>query len=209
MMGRAARPRTCGSRPGGWESAWHACHSCACVWLAAALATCAGMAPHRCAAGSRLPATPLLPPLPPLAPADELTGFEHNGVSPIALKTRLPIVMSHKRVVGRGCGGGVVAGRGRVERRLACRSAPVPALPPVERGAAARHVPPGRPHLQSALKQTVAFAASPAAAQDRSSGRLTMVESSADGTGACNYHHNAGSRSCGPTCSSWARARWT
>lgn len=34
--------------------------------------------------------------LAPEAVSDELTGFEHNGVSPIALKTRLPIVMSHK-----------------------------------------------------------------------------------------------------------------
>lgn len=31
-------------------------------------------------------------------PTDELSGFEHNGVSPIALRTRLPIVMSHKWV---------------------------------------------------------------------------------------------------------------
>lgn len=28
--------------------------------------------------------------------SNELTGFEHNGVSPIAIKTRLPIIMSHK-----------------------------------------------------------------------------------------------------------------
>ncbi|KAI7842757.1 hypothetical protein COHA_003506 [Chlorella ohadii] len=34
--------------------------------------------------------------LAPEAVSDELTGFEHNGVSPIALKTRLPIIMSHK-----------------------------------------------------------------------------------------------------------------
>jgi prolyl-tRNA editing enzyme YbaK/EbsC (Cys-tRNA(Pro) deacylase) len=28
--------------------------------------------------------------------SNELTGFEHNGVSPIAIKTRLPIILSHK-----------------------------------------------------------------------------------------------------------------
>lgn len=72
------------------------------MWVAA---TCAGSLGHRCP-----PCSPPLPssarPQPPcatllctLATADELTGFEHNGVSPIALKTRLPIVMSHKWVL--------------------------------------------------------------------------------------------------------------
>ncbi|KAL4853830.1 hypothetical protein ACK3TF_005207 [Chlorella vulgaris] len=28
--------------------------------------------------------------------SDELTGFEHNGVSPIGLRTRLPIILSHR-----------------------------------------------------------------------------------------------------------------
>jgi prolyl-tRNA editing enzyme YbaK/EbsC (Cys-tRNA(Pro) deacylase) len=28
--------------------------------------------------------------------SNDLTGFEHNGVSPIAIKTRLPIILSHK-----------------------------------------------------------------------------------------------------------------
>lgn len=36
-------------------------------------------------------------PFAPLAlPADELTGFEHNGVSPIGVRTRMPIIMSHR-----------------------------------------------------------------------------------------------------------------
>lgn len=34
--------------------------------------------------------------LAPEAASDELTGFEHNGVSPIGIKTRIPIIMSHK-----------------------------------------------------------------------------------------------------------------
>jgi prolyl-tRNA editing enzyme YbaK/EbsC (Cys-tRNA(Pro) deacylase) len=28
--------------------------------------------------------------------SDALTGFEHNGVSPIGTKTRLPIIFSHR-----------------------------------------------------------------------------------------------------------------
>jgi prolyl-tRNA editing enzyme YbaK/EbsC (Cys-tRNA(Pro) deacylase) len=31
----------------------------------------------------------------PEAVSDELTGFEHNAVSPIGIRTRLPIVLSH------------------------------------------------------------------------------------------------------------------
>jgi hypothetical protein len=31
------------------------------------------------------------------AAADELTGFAHNGVSPIAIKTRMPIILSHRQ----------------------------------------------------------------------------------------------------------------
>lgn len=32
----------------------------------------------------------------PEAVSDELSGFEHNAVSPIGIKTRLPIIMSHR-----------------------------------------------------------------------------------------------------------------
>ncbi|KAL4439895.1 hypothetical protein ABPG75_002896 [Micractinium tetrahymenae] len=34
--------------------------------------------------------------LAPEAVSDELTGFEHNGVSPIGIKTRMPIILSHR-----------------------------------------------------------------------------------------------------------------
>lgn len=34
--------------------------------------------------------------LAPEAISDELSGFSHNAVSPIGVKTRLPIIMSHK-----------------------------------------------------------------------------------------------------------------
>ncbi|KAL4421214.1 hypothetical protein ABPG77_010089 [Micractinium sp. CCAP 211/92] len=34
--------------------------------------------------------------LAPQEVSDELTGFEHNGVSPIAVRTRMPIILSHR-----------------------------------------------------------------------------------------------------------------